>query len=63
MGQLMSKLRLGLIPLPVFITKVKQHLYVKDNDQCQSVIAETLRLLYKLDNEGLMVSDGVVRER
>ena len=60
MGQLMSKLRLGLIPLPVFITKVKQHLYVKDNDQCQSIIGETLRLLYKLDNEGLMVSGSFV---
>jgi hypothetical protein len=54
---LIRNLRLGLIPLQLFITKVKQHLYIKDNDECKPMIGETLRLLYKLDNEGLMVRE------
>jgi hypothetical protein len=52
---LIRNLRLGLIPLQLFITKVKQHPYIKDKDECKPIIGETLRLLYKLDNEGLMV--------
>jgi hypothetical protein len=52
---LIGHLRLGLIPLQLFISKIKQHLYIRDNEECKPIIGETLRLLYKLDNEGLMV--------
>jgi hypothetical protein len=54
---LIRNLRLGLIPLQLFITQVKQHPYIIDNDECKPMIGETLRLLYKLDNEGLMVRE------
>ncbi|CAF0881192.1 unnamed protein product [Didymodactylos carnosus] len=56
-SQLICQLRLGLIPLQVFINKVKSHPYIKDNDECRSMIGETLKLLYKLDNEGLIETD------
>ncbi|CAF3705559.1 unnamed protein product [Rotaria sordida] len=55
--QLIHNLRLGLIPIQLFITKIKQHSYIKDNDECKPIIGETLRLLYKLDNDGLMDTD------
>ncbi|CAF1155091.1 unnamed protein product [Adineta ricciae] len=56
-AQLISNLRLGLVPSSFFLNQIRQHSYVKENDLCKPIIGETLRLLYKLDNEGLMSSD------
>ncbi|CAF3473390.1 unnamed protein product [Rotaria socialis] len=56
-ARLIRNLRLGLIPLQLFMTKIKQHSYIKDNDECKPIVGETLRLLYKLDNNGLMDAD------
>lgn len=57
-AQILRHLRLGLIPLQTFLTRIKQHIYIKDNEQCKPMIGESLRLLYKLDNDGLMVDEN-----
>ena len=49
-------LRLGLIPFQIFNSKIKQHPYIRDNEECKPIIGETLRLLYKLDHDGSMVN-------
>lgn len=48
---------MGLIPLQVFHSKIRQHAYIKDNEECKPIIGETLRLLYKLDHDASMVDN------
>ncbi|CAF1358667.1 unnamed protein product [Adineta steineri] len=55
--QLIRNLRLGLISSSIFINKIKQHSYIRNNNECKPIIGETFRLLYKLDNEGLIDND------
>uniref|UniRef100_T1ISY7 BTB domain-containing protein n=1 Tax=Strigamia maritima TaxID=126957 RepID=T1ISY7_STRMM len=55
---LMEQIRLGLLDTQYFIEKVKNHLYVQENDNCRPLVIETLKFLYDL--EMITQKDGEV---
>lgn len=48
-ARLLKTIRLGLLTTSFFVEKVKLHDYVKDSEQCRSIVIDTLRFLYELD--------------
>lgn len=49
MHQLLSTVRLGLLPSTVFEAKVKGHAFVKDDPECKPLIKDTEEFLEELD--------------
>ncbi|XP_014664890.1 PREDICTED: kelch-like protein 10 [Priapulus caudatus] len=54
-AKLLGTVRLGLLDANYFVEKVKCHPYVKDNEDCRTLVIETIKFLYDL---GLSLQDG-----
>ncbi|NXL95959.1 KLH10 protein, partial [Alectura lathami] len=54
---LLSKVRLALMQADHFMSKVKVHDYVKDNDECKPIIINALKAMYNFSSNGPLVSD------
>ncbi|NXV81729.1 KLH10 protein, partial [Atlantisia rogersi] len=54
---LLSKVRLALMPAEYFMSRVKTHNYVKDNEDCKLLIINTLTEMYNLNMYGPSYSD------
>ncbi|XP_067995379.1 kelch-like protein 10 [Melanerpes formicivorus] len=55
---LLSKVRLALMPAEYFLTNVQTHHYVRDNEDCKSLIINALTEMYQLSMNG--PASGVV---
>lgn len=54
-AKLLSAVRLGLLDANFFVEKVKCHPYVKDSEDCRTLVIETIKFLYDL---GLSLQSG-----
>ncbi|NWS63519.1 KLH10 protein, partial [Chunga burmeisteri] len=54
---LLGKVRLALMQAEYFMTNVKTHDYVKDNEDCKALITNTLMEMYNLNKRGPTYSD------
>lgn len=50
-ANLFSSLRVGLISLSTLNNKIKSHPLVKENQDCRSIIEETVNIFYDLNNQ------------
>ncbi|XP_002741594.1 kelch-like protein 10 [Saccoglossus kowalevskii] len=60
---LLSRIRLGLINPDYFISKVKCHKYIQDNEECKPLIIDTMKYLYDLSVHDQHYQNPLARPR
>ncbi|XP_070566087.1 kelch-like protein 10 [Ptychodera flava] len=60
---LLSSIRLGIINPEYFISKVKCHAYIRDNEECKPLIIETMKYLYDLSGHDVDFQNPISRPR